>query len=67
MEVGNLALVIAPNLLHCPAGGSKLTAGTERRLHRQAAVIKKLIIHADRIGKFREIYICIEADDGCKT
>ncbi|XP_064879638.1 uncharacterized protein LOC115135573 isoform X2 [Oncorhynchus nerka] len=50
MEVGNLALVIAPNLLHCPAGGSKLTAGTERRLHRQAAVIKKLIIHADRIG-----------------
>ncbi|XP_024250368.2 uncharacterized protein LOC112228880 isoform X2 [Oncorhynchus tshawytscha] len=50
MEVGNLALVIAPNLLHCPAGGSKLTAGTERRLHRQAAVIKKLIIHAHRIG-----------------
>ncbi|XP_070990859.1 uncharacterized protein [Oncorhynchus clarkii lewisi] len=50
MEVGNLALVIAPNLLHCPAGGSKLTAGTERQLDRQAAVIKTLIIHADRIG-----------------
>ncbi|KAK6316802.1 hypothetical protein J4Q44_G00122020 [Coregonus suidteri] len=50
MEVGNLALVIAPNLLHCPAGGAKLTAGTERQLHRHAAVIKTLIIHADRIG-----------------
>ncbi|CDQ82074.1 unnamed protein product [Oncorhynchus mykiss] len=50
MEVGSLALVIAPNLLHCPAGGSKLTAGTERQLDRQAAVIKTLIIHADRIG-----------------
>ncbi|XP_038820644.1 rho GTPase-activating protein 11A-like [Salvelinus namaycush] len=50
MEVGNLALVIAPNLLHCPAGGSKLTASTERQLDRQAAVIKTLIIHADRIG-----------------
>ncbi|KAK6305554.1 hypothetical protein J4Q44_G00243340 [Coregonus suidteri] len=50
MEVGNLALVIAPNLLHCPAGGSKLTAGTERQLNRQAAVIKTLIIHADHIG-----------------
>ncbi|XP_023843846.1 uncharacterized protein [Salvelinus sp. IW2-2015] len=50
MEVGNLALVIAPNLLHCPAGGSKLTASTERQLDRHAAVIKTLIIHADRIG-----------------
>ncbi|XP_019903639.2 uncharacterized protein zgc:153345 isoform X2 [Esox lucius] len=50
MEVGNLALVIAPNLLHCPAGGFRLTAGTERQLDRQAAVIKTLITHADCIG-----------------
>ncbi|KAL0994029.1 hypothetical protein UPYG_G00116920 [Umbra pygmaea] len=50
MEVSNLALVIAPNLLHCPAGGFKLTAGTEKQLDRQAAVIKTLIVHADRIG-----------------
>ncbi|KAG7483871.1 hypothetical protein MATL_G00042750 [Megalops atlanticus] len=50
MEIGSLALVIAPNLLHCPAGGCKLTVGTERLLDRQASVIKALITHADRIG-----------------
>ncbi|XP_067113466.1 uncharacterized protein zgc:153345 [Osmerus mordax] len=50
MEAGNLALVMAPNLLQSPAGGSKLTVGTERLLDRQAAVIKVLIAHADRIG-----------------
>ncbi|XP_036379245.1 uncharacterized protein zgc:153345 [Megalops cyprinoides] len=50
MEIGSLALVIAPNLLQCPAGGCKLTVGTERLLDRQASVIKALITHADRIG-----------------
>ncbi|XP_023656372.2 uncharacterized protein [Paramormyrops kingsleyae] len=50
MEVGNLALVITPNLLHCPPVGSKLTEGTGRLLDRQAEVIKVLIMHADLIG-----------------
>ncbi|KAG9351875.1 hypothetical protein JZ751_023126 [Albula glossodonta] len=50
MEVGSLALVMAPNLLQGPASGCKLTVGTERLLDRQAAVITALITHADRIG-----------------
>ncbi|KPP74148.1 hypothetical protein Z043_106724 [Scleropages formosus] len=49
MTVGSLALVIAPNLLHCPPGGFKLTAGTEKLLDRQAEVVRVLIEHADRI------------------
>ncbi|KAJ8402180.1 hypothetical protein AAFF_G00370450, partial [Aldrovandia affinis] len=48
MEVGSLALVIAPNLLHVPA--CKLSTGTERLLDRQATVVTALITHADRIG-----------------
>lgn len=54
MEVGNLALVITPNLLHCPPVGSKLTEGTGRLLDRQAEVIKALIMHADLIGKHND-------------
>ncbi|XP_030648088.1 uncharacterized protein LOC115828274 [Chanos chanos] len=50
MEVGSLALVIAPNLLQCPPNASKLTVGTEKQLDRQAAVVKVLISYADRIG-----------------
>uniref|UniRef100_A0A4W4F2C4 Rho-GAP domain-containing protein n=1 Tax=Electrophorus electricus TaxID=8005 RepID=A0A4W4F2C4_ELEEL len=50
MEVGNLAVVMAPNLLQCPAQPSKLTVHTERELDHQAAVVKALILHADRIG-----------------
>ncbi|XP_048840164.1 uncharacterized protein zgc:153345 isoform X2 [Brienomyrus brachyistius] len=50
MEVGNLALVITPNLLHCPPVGSKLTEGTGRLLDRQAEVVKVLIMHSDLIG-----------------
>ncbi|KAK1800598.1 hypothetical protein P4O66_005811, partial [Electrophorus voltai] len=50
MEVGNLAVVMAPNLLQCPAQPSKLTVHTERELDHQAAVVKALILHADGIG-----------------
>lgn len=51
MEVGSLALLMAPNLLQGLAAGGKLTAGMERLLDRQAAVIAALITHAERIGK----------------
>ncbi|KAG5844523.1 hypothetical protein ANANG_G00163400 [Anguilla anguilla] len=50
MEVGSLALVMAPNLLQGLAAGGKLTVGTERLLERQAAVVTALITHAERIG-----------------
>ncbi|XP_076874417.1 uncharacterized protein LOC143524895 [Brachyhypopomus gauderio] len=50
MEVGNLAVVMAPNLLQCPAQPSRLTVHTERELDQQANVIKALIVHADCIG-----------------
>ena len=65
MEAGNLALVMAPNLLQSPAGGSKLTVGTERLLDRQAAVIKVLIANADRIGKLlRCVVVPPHSSDG---
>ncbi|KAA0704090.1 Rho GTPase-activating protein 11A [Triplophysa tibetana] len=50
MDVNGLAVVIAPNLLQSPAQLSKLTVDTEKHLDQQAAVIKTLILHADRIG-----------------
>ncbi|KAJ8275677.1 hypothetical protein COCON_G00074290 [Conger conger] len=50
MEVGSLALLMAPNLLQGLTAGCKLTVGTERLLDRQAAVITALITHAERIG-----------------
>ncbi|XP_055064138.2 uncharacterized protein [Misgurnus anguillicaudatus] len=50
MDLSSLAVVIAPNLLQCPAQPSKLTVDTEKHLDQQAAVIKTLILNADRIG-----------------
>ncbi|XP_017539036.2 uncharacterized protein zgc:153345 isoform X2 [Pygocentrus nattereri] len=50
MEAGNLALVMAPNLLQCPSQPGRLTTHTEKQLDQQTAVMKALIIHADRIG-----------------
>ncbi|KAG9263209.1 hypothetical protein AMEX_G23216 [Astyanax mexicanus] len=50
MEVGNLALVMAPNLLQCPTQPCRLTLNTEKQLDQQTQVIKVLILHADRIG-----------------
>ncbi|XP_052463941.1 uncharacterized protein zgc:153345 [Carassius gibelio] len=50
MHATSLAVVIAPNLLQCPAPPSKLTLDTEKHLDQQTSVIKSLILHADRIG-----------------
>ncbi|XP_028839841.1 rho GTPase-activating protein 22-like isoform X1 [Denticeps clupeoides] len=50
MEVGSLALVIAPNLLQCPVEISRLTVSTEKQLDQQAAVIATLIKQSDNIG-----------------
>lgn len=51
MDVNSLAVVIAPNLLQSPTQLCKLTVDTEKHLDQQAAVMKTLILHADRIGK----------------
>ncbi|XP_018591795.2 uncharacterized protein LOC108924733 [Scleropages formosus] len=67
MTVGSLALVIAPNLLHCPPGGFKLTAGTEKLLDRQAEVVRVLIEHADRIGIVPAVLMNSVAEDGATT
>ncbi|XP_016345901.1 uncharacterized protein LOC107691668 isoform X2 [Sinocyclocheilus anshuiensis] len=50
MDATSLAVVIAPNLLQCPAPPCKLTLNTEKHLDQQTSVIKSLILHADRIG-----------------
>uniref|UniRef100_A0A673LD92 Uncharacterized LOC107734427 n=1 Tax=Sinocyclocheilus rhinocerous TaxID=307959 RepID=A0A673LD92_9TELE len=50
MDATSLAVVIAPNLLQCPAPPCKLTLDTEKHLDQQTSVIKSLILHADRIG-----------------
>lgn len=49
MDASSLAVVIAPNLLHCQP--CKLTLDTEKHLDQQTSVIKSLILHAERIGK----------------
>ncbi|KAG7322739.1 hypothetical protein KOW79_014085 [Hemibagrus wyckioides] len=50
MEVSSLALVMAPNLLPCSPQSCRLTLLTEKQLEQQAAAIRTLIIHAERIG-----------------
>ncbi|XP_062869878.1 uncharacterized protein zgc:153345 [Trichomycterus rosablanca] len=50
MEVGSLALVMAPNLLSCSAQTCRLTVHTEKQLEQQTAAIRSLILHAERIG-----------------
>ncbi|XP_066506600.1 inactive Rho GTPase-activating protein 11B [Hoplias malabaricus] len=50
MEVGNLALVMAPNLLQSPFQNCRLTTNTEKQLDQQTAVIRTLILHAEHIG-----------------
>ncbi|KAK2823048.1 hypothetical protein Q7C36_019648 [Tachysurus vachellii] len=50
MEVSNLALVMAPNLLPCSPQSCRLTVLTEKQLEQQAAAIRILIVHAERIG-----------------
>ncbi|XP_047660710.1 uncharacterized protein zgc:153345 isoform X2 [Tachysurus fulvidraco] len=50
MEVSSLALVMAPNLLPCSPQSCRLTVLTEKQLEQQAAAIRILIAHAERIG-----------------
>lgn len=50
MEVSSLALVMAPNLLPCSPQTCRLTVLTEKQLEQQAAAIRTLILHAERIG-----------------
>ncbi|MCI4387919.1 hypothetical protein PGIGA_G00079550 [Pangasianodon gigas] len=50
MEVSSLALVMAPNLLPCSPQSCRLTVFTEKQLEQQAAAIRTLILHAERIG-----------------
>ncbi|KAF4082237.1 hypothetical protein AMELA_G00149200 [Ameiurus melas] len=50
MEVSSLALVMAPNLLPCSPQMCRLNLLTEKQLEQQAAAIRTLILHAERIG-----------------
>ncbi|KAI5100118.1 hypothetical protein C0J45_10670 [Silurus meridionalis] len=50
MEVSSLALVMAPNLLPCSPQTCRLTVHTEKQLEQQAAAVRTLILHAERIG-----------------
>ncbi|XP_068019009.1 rho GTPase-activating protein 11A isoform X2 [Melanerpes formicivorus] len=50
MDSSNLAVIFAPNLLHCTES-EKMSAGTERKLRLQAAVVQTLIEHAAEIGQ----------------
>ncbi|KFV74206.1 Rho GTPase-activating protein 11A, partial [Dryobates pubescens] len=50
MDSSNLAVIFAPNLLHCTES-EKMSAGTERKVRLQAAVVQTLIEHAAEIGQ----------------
>ncbi|XP_054256176.1 rho GTPase-activating protein 11A isoform X2 [Indicator indicator] len=50
MDSGNLAVIFAPNLLHCNEN-EKMSAGTEKKIRLQAAVVQTLIEHAAEIGQ----------------
>ncbi|CAN0408730.1 unnamed protein product [Lampetra planeri] len=53
MDVANLAVVFAPNLMHSGSGSKaeKVSSSTEKQLRLQAMVVQTLILHAKDIGK----------------
>lgn len=51
MDSSNLAVIFAPNLLHTNEN-EKMSAGTEKKIRLQAAVVQTLIDHAAEIGKW---------------
>lgn len=50
MDSSNLAVIMAPNLLHFGDGTEKMNANTERRIKLQAAVVHRFIENASSFG-----------------
>ncbi|NWR70938.1 RHGBA protein, partial [Centropus unirufus] len=55
MDSSNLAVIFAPNLLH--SNEIEMSAGTEKKIRLQAAVVQTLIDHATEIGKVPEFIL----------
>lgn len=55
MDSNNLAVIFAPNLFHSNEN-EKMSAGTEKKIRLQVAVVQTLIEHAAEIGKMINIY-----------
>ncbi|NXJ76001.1 RHGBA protein, partial [Trogon melanurus] len=56
MDSSNLAVIFAPNLLHSNEN-EKMSAGTEKKIRLQAAVVQTLIDHASEIGQVPEFIL----------
>lgn len=54
MDSSNLAVMLAPNLLHSGDGTDKMNANTEKRLKLQAAVVHCLIENAQNFGAAKD-------------
>lgn len=54
MDSSNLAVMLAPNLLHSGDGADKMNANTEKRLKLQAAVVHCLIENAQNFGTAKD-------------
>ncbi|XP_077587054.1 rho GTPase-activating protein 11A-like [Stigmatopora nigra] len=50
MDIANLSLILAPNLLHGGEGTEKMNANTEKRIRLQTAVVHCFIQHAHNFG-----------------
>nr|XP_057946143.1 rho GTPase-activating protein 11A-like [Doryrhamphus excisus] len=50
MDICNLSVILAPNLLHSGDGTEKMNANTEKRLKLQTAVVHCFIEHAENFG-----------------
>lgn len=59
MDSSNLAVMLAPNLLHSGDGTDKMNANTEKRLKLQAAVVHCLIENAQNFGTTERSFSCI--------
>ncbi|XP_078452363.1 uncharacterized protein LOC144933535 isoform X2 [Lampetra fluviatilis] len=64
MDVANLAVVFAPNLMHSGSGSKaeKVSSSTEKQLRLQAMVVQTLILHAKDIGHVSRL---VAADGPC--
>lgn len=58
MDSSNLAVMLAPNLLHSGDGADKMNANTEKRLKLQAAVVHCLIENAQNFGAAKDFCTC---------
>lgn len=68
MDSSNLAVMLAPNLLHSGDGTDKMNANTEKRLKLQAAVVHCLIESAQNFGVLpQSLQEKVPAMMGCET